>query len=111
MEKEGLKGSSEFKRVFSKGNRKSGRYITVYLLSGQQGNSKVGIIIKKSIGKAVQRNKIKRRLRAIWHRKCKRIISGCYVIILARREILQAPFTEIEQELLRLLQINNISKH
>lgn len=82
--KEGLKKANEFKRVFSQGNRRYGRYVILYLLSGDQGNNRVGFIVKKSIGKAVQRNKIKRRLREIWRLKGQEIITGSDIIILAK---------------------------
>ena len=108
--KEGLKKANEFKRVFSQGNRRYGRYVILYLLSGDQENNRVGFIVKKSIGKAVQRNKIKRRLREIWRLKGKEIITGSDIIILAKKEILEASFAEIEQEVVRLLEGNNLNR-
>ncbi len=104
MKKEGLKKTSEFKRVFSQGKSRYGKYTIIYIFPGQQEANRVGIIVKKSIGKATQRNRIKRRLREIWRLKGKKIISGSDVIILARKEILGAPFLEIEQEMVRLLE-------
>jgi ribonuclease P protein component len=105
--KEGLKRTNEFKKVFSNGNRKSGKYLILYILSSQQENNRAGFIVKKSLGNAVQRNKIKRRLREIWRQKGIKLIFGCDVIIVAKKEILEASFTEIEQELIRLLPRDN----
>lgn len=107
MSNEGLKKTKEFKKVFSKGNCRYGRYVIVYILPGEQEINRVGFIIKKSIGKAVQRNKIKRRLREIWRTKGKELLTGSDVIILARKEIIEASFAEIEQEVVRLLRGKN----
>lgn len=110
MSKEGLKKTNEFKRVFSQGNRRYGKYVIVYILSEQRegsGESRAGFIVKKSIGKAVQRNKIKRILREIWRLEGKELITESDVIILAKKEIAEASFTEIKQDLIRLLEKNN----
>ena len=107
MSNESLKKTNEFKKVFSQGNRRYGRYVILYILPGEKDDNRVGFIVKKSIGKAVQRNKIKRRLREIWRLKGKEIITGSDVIILAKKEIVEASFAEIEQEVVRLLRGNN----
>lgn len=110
MSNKGLKKTNEFKRVFSQGNRRYGRYIIVYILSGPQEGSRVGFIVKKSIGKAVQRNKIKRRLREIWRLKGRELTTASDVVILAKKEITEASFEEIEEELVRLLEGNKPGK-
>lgn len=105
MKIEVLTKTSDFKRVFSCGSRYFGRYVILYILleSEQQGNNSVGFIVRKSIGNAVKRNKIKRRVREIWRLKCNELLSGSKVIISARQEILRASYQEIEQELIRLI--------
>ncbi len=110
MSKEGLNKTSEFKRVFSQGNRRVGKNVIVYILPGKQEENRVGFVVKKSVGKAVQRNKIKRRLREIWRLKGKKHISGSDVVILVKKEISEASFAEIEQELIGLLKKENLTK-
>ncbi|NLL61208.1 MAG: ribonuclease P protein component [Candidatus Atribacteria bacterium] len=100
--------TSEFRRVFSGGNKILGKNIVLHVLSTQQENNKVGIIVKKSIGNAVQRNKIRRRLREIWRQQNKVLSPGYDMVIVARKEIISATFAEIEQEIIELLQRNNI---
>jgi len=110
LNKERLKKTNEFKRVFSQGMSRFGKYTIIFILPGQQETNRVGIIVKKSIGKAAQRNRIKRRLREIWRLKGKNIISGSDVIIIAKKEILEAPFLEIEQEMVRFLERDSINR-
>ena len=80
--------------------------MVIHVLSNQQENQRVGIIVKKSIGNAVQRNKIRRRLREIWRQQNQILISGYDVVVIARKEITSATFAEMEQELKELLQRN-----
>jgi ribonuclease P protein component len=98
-----LKKNNEFKQVFTKGIRKSGKYTIVFIFSGKKQNNRLGIIVKKSIGNAVKRNKIKRRLREIWRKQINQLLQGSDVVIVARKEIGEASFNEIENELLKLL--------
>lgn len=71
----------------------------------------MGIIVKKSIGKAIHRNKVKRRLREIWRLEGTRLLTGSDVVIIARQGILEATFTELKEELIGLLQINNSKRY
>ncbi len=103
MAKYTLKKNNEFRNVFSTGNRKTGRYVILYMLPGKQEKNRVGIIVKKNIGNAVQRNKIRRRLREVWWKRCNQLMSGYDIIILARKNILQARFKEIETEIEKLI--------
>ena len=98
-----LRKNNEFRNVFSAGSKKIGKYVIVYLLPVKKNSTRVGIITKKSIGNAVKRNKIKRILRELWRNRCLQLISGYDVVILARKKIIQAPFSEIEDELIKLI--------
>lgn len=69
--------------------------------------NRIGFVVKKEIGNAVQRNRIKRVLREIWRQKGNRLISGCDVIIMAKKAILHATFECIQNDLLEL--IDNLS--
>jgi len=99
-----LKKNEEFRYVFSAGSRKSGSYVILYMLPVKQDSNRVGFIVKKKIGNAVQRNRIKRILKEIWRNRCNLLISGYDIIIMARKKIIQASFTEVETELEKLIQ-------
>lgn len=100
-----LKKTNEFRKVFLNGNKKLGKHLILYTLPVKQDNNRVGIITKKNIGNAVKRNKVKRILREIWRNKCNKLISGYDVVILARKNILNAKFSEIENELTKLINL------
>ncbi len=104
MNKKSLKKNSEFQKVFTYGERRYGKFIIIFILNEQKDCSRAGFIVKKSIGKAAKRNRIKRRLREIWRQKGQKILSGSDIIILARKEIAEASFVEMERELIMLLE-------
>jgi ribonuclease P protein component len=65
--------------------------------------SRFGISVKKALGGAVVRNRIRRRIREILRRHKTEIPWGWDIVIHPRRSVAQAPFALLEAELLRLL--------
>jgi ribonuclease P protein component len=65
--------------------------------------SRFGISVKKALGGAVVRNRIRRRIREILRRNKTEIPSGWDIVIHPRRSVAQAPFVPLEAELVRLL--------
>jgi len=70
---------------------------------GSSSISRFGISVKKALGGAVQRNRIRRRIREILRRNRTEIPSGWDIVIHPRRSVAQAPFAPLEVELVRLL--------
>jgi ribonuclease P protein component len=66
-------------------------------------HSRFGFVVSKRLGNAVQRNKVKRRIREATRRRIPSIKSGFDLVIIARRPITQATYKEIEQTLEHLL--------
>jgi ribonuclease P protein component len=64
-----LRRQAEFARLRRQGRRLSTRSLVIYRSDSLAGDSSslVGITVSKSIGKAVTRNKLRRRLAAIVH--------------------------------------------
>ncbi len=65
---------------------------------------RVGLTVGKVIGKAHERNRIKRRIREVLRRHAEEIPAGCDLILHPRRSVLTLEFTKLEAELLRILQ-------
>ena len=100
-----LRKRAEFLRVYDKGVRFEGRFMTVFILPGNQEIHRVGVTAtKKAIGNAVQRNRAKRLLRESFRLSCQELetVETKYDWVLnARRNILLAklekPLTEFRQ--------------
>ena len=74
------------------------------LAGGSDRISRFGISVKKALGGAVVRNRIRRRIREILRRNRTEIPSGWDIVIHPRRTVAEAPFAPLEVELVRLLQ-------
>jgi len=71
--------------------------------AGQGSRSRFGISVKKAIGPAVVRNRIRRRIREILRRNQTEIPAGWDIVIHPRGSVAEAPFAPLEAELLSLL--------
>jgi len=65
--------------------------------------SRFGISVKKALGGAVVRNRIKRRIREILRRNRTEIPSGWDIVIHPKSSVARAAFAPLEAELVRLL--------
>jgi len=66
---------------------------------------RVGLTVSKAIGKAHQRNSIKRRVREALRRHVDLVPLGCDLIFHPRRSVLTVEFTELEGEIVRILEV------
>jgi ribonuclease P protein component len=71
--------------------------------SAARGTSRFGISVKKALGGAVVRNRIKRRIREILRRNRMEIPTGWDIVIHPRSSVAKAAFAPLEAELVRLL--------
>ena len=65
---------------------------------------RVGLTAGKVLGKAPDRNRIKRRLREVLRRHLDLLPSGCDLILHPRRTVLTLEFTKLEAEVVRILE-------
>ncbi len=96
-----FQNSSEFLRVKTEGRAYSGRFMTVGVLKGCDA-TRVGLITSKRVGGAVERNRVRRRLRELMRLTRPQWVSGVWVVAIARRAAVDAPFAELQSEWLRL---------
>jgi ribonuclease P protein component len=94
---------SEFEAVYrSGGRRSSGQFVVFYRANGGL-RSRFGTSVKKALGGAVVRNRIRRRIREILRRNNSEISPGWDIVIHPRHAMTRATFASIEAELLGLL--------
>jgi len=94
----------EFDAVYRAGRRRSSSHFTVFLRANELPESRFGVSIKKALGGAVVRNRIRRRLREIVRCHRSEIPAGWDIVIHPRSAVDKAPFAELTEELLRLLE-------
>ena len=85
-----LSRSRDFDAVYRRGRSVSTRFLVLWVLPrDDDGEPRLGIAVPKGNGTAVERNRVKRRLREGWRERVERIPAGRDYILVAR-----APFAE-----------------
>ncbi len=93
----------EYDAVYRDGRRRTSREFTVFLRPNGLERSRFGWSIKKALGGAVRRNRIRRRLREIVRLHREEILPGWDVVIHPRGTVATAEFATLSAELLKLL--------
>jgi len=99
-----LKKDNDFKKVFKDGRYQQKDFIKIKFLKNNLEINRFSFIVGLKISKkAVQRNKIKRRLEEVIRLNFKQIITGFDIIIFTDKEIIEKEYIEIEENLIYLL--------
>jgi ribonuclease P protein component len=93
----------EFDAVYRAGKRRSSSHYTVFFRANELPQSRFGFSIKKALGGAVVRNRIRRRLREVVRCHRLEIPAGWDIVIHPKRMAARAPFLALTTDLLRLL--------
>jgi ribonuclease P protein component len=94
---------AEYDAVYRDARRRSGREFTVFIRPNGLEISRFGWSVKKALGGAVQRNRIRRRVREIVRVHRQEIATGWDIVIHPRRSAATAKFSELAAELVRLM--------
>jgi len=92
----------DFERAYDTGVRINGRFMTVFVVKNGGSGSRLGVAATRRMGAAVQRNRAKRLARELFRRH--KIDAGLDVIIVPRREMVDAPFPILETDYLSALE-------
>ena len=60
---QGLKKDSDFRKVYKHGKSFANRNLVMYILDNKSDSTRVGISVSKKVGNAINRNKIRRRIK------------------------------------------------
>src|SRR5437016_13011048 len=93
----------EFDAVYRAGKRRSSSHYTVFFRANELPQSRFGFSIKKALGGAVVRNRIRRRLREVVRCHRLEIPAGWDIVIHPKGTAAPAPFLALTNDLLRLL--------
>jgi ribonuclease P protein component len=92
-----------FDAVYRAGKRFSSSNFTVFVRFNELALSRFGFSIKKTLGGAVVRNRIRRRLREMVRCHRQEIPAGWDIVIHPKSQSATAPFAALAEELVRLL--------
>ena len=93
----------EFDAVYRAGKRRSSSHFTVFFRASQLPVSRFGFSIKKALGGAVVRNRIRRRVREIVRCHRLEVTAGWDIVIHPKSSVGRAEFVELTADLVRLM--------
>ena len=92
----------EFERAYNTGARVHGRFMTLFMVANDTKTSRLGVAATRKLGSAVERNRAKRLSRELFRRH--RVAVGIDIVIVPRREMLDASFSTLESDYLAVLE-------
>jgi ribonuclease P protein component len=92
-----------FDAVYRAGKRLSSTHFTVFVRNNELALSRFGFSIKKALGGAVMRNRIRRRLREMVRCHRQEIPAGWDIVIHPKSPVGKTPFAALAEELVRVL--------
>ena len=99
-----VKENYEFRRIYRKGKSVVSPTMVLYCQRNRQGRTRLGVTVSTKLGKAVVRNRVRRRLREIWRLNLKDMEPGWDIILVARVRAIEAPYQKLDKAYRKLLQ-------
>ena len=96
---------ADFDAVYRNGKRRSSSHFTVFLKANDLPQSRFGFSIKRALGGAVVRNRIRRRIREVVRLHREEISPGWDFVIHPKANVERAAFVALESDLVRLLKV------
>ena len=98
-----LTQANDFKRVRHTGRSYAHPLAVIVTARGLEENSRAGIIATRSVGGAVERNRVKRQLRAIIAPFMPELSEPVDLLLIARERATKAKYVEIQSAVVELL--------
>ncbi len=92
---ERIRKQRDFASLYKNGSRYRGRYFTLVHRPSSAGASRLAVVVSKKVGPAVTRNRVKRRLRALFRRHKGLLPGPTDLIVVVRKEIVALGAAEL----------------
>ena len=91
-----LKKNYEFHRLYRKGKSAATPFLVLYARVGRRPGNRVGFTVSNKLGKAVKRNRVRRRLREIYRLHEAELRRGVDLVVVARGRAVGADYRQLE---------------
>ena len=97
-----LKFNHVFRRRYSRGTSCANRYLVIYCRKNGTKRNRIGLTVGAKLGHAVERNRLRRRLREIYRLHEEGFTRGYDIVVVARSAAMQASYRQLEGAYLHL---------
>ena len=99
---EHIRRRADFELAYNEGVKISGRFMTVFVRPNLAERARLGIAATRKMGGAVIRNRAKRLTRELF--RAKKPTGALDIVVIPRRQFVDAPYPVLESEFVSLLQ-------
>ena len=92
-----FKKNHEFRRMYVKGKSAVTPFLVVYAKRTGRSENRMGVTVSNKIGKAVVRNRVRRRLREIYRLHETELARGTDLVIVARSRSVGAAYAQLDK--------------
>jgi ribonuclease P protein component len=100
---EKIRKKKDFLAIYRAGSRYRGRFFHIVYRDNPNAVSRMAVVVSRKVGNAVRRNRIKRRIRALFRKNKQLFKRPADVILIARAEITDLSRHELAAEYLSAL--------
>lgn len=97
-----LKENHMFRRLYAKGKNAATPYLALYVRKNGRSYNRLGLTVGAKLGKAVRRNRVRRRIRESYRVNEARFLTGYDIVVVARSRAVEAPFPVLTRSYLDL---------
>lgn len=97
-----LKQNHLFRRLYRRGASGANACLVLYCRRNGGKTNRVGLTVSAKLGHAVQRNRVRRRLREIYRLHETQFARGYDIVVVARTRAMQADYHQLERAYLAL---------
>ena len=97
-----LKENHLFRRAYNKGKTAADSRLALYVRRNGRKANRLGLTVSTKVGRAVVRNRVRRRLREIYRLHEGALAYGCDVVVVARTRAASSDYHQLEKSFLRL---------
>lgn len=96
-----IKENHIFRRLYHKGKSAVTPHLALYARRNGRDHSRLGITVSTKLGKAVRRNKVRRRLREIYRLHQSELLPGWDMVVVARVRAAHSSYAALEKSFLQ----------
>jgi len=97
-----ISNNRQFQRLYRSGKHAVDGFFAIYCHRNRVGGNRLGLTVSTKIGKAVVRNRVRRRMKEIYRLQETQLGRGWDVVIVARVRARYATYVQLEQSFRKL---------